>query len=185
MTGILGALIGSFRRSAQPAYEHIATTTLGASATVVEFAGLDTYSADYKHLQIRYSGKSTTTSNELNLRFNGVTTAVYARHSLEAVGSSPGANYDSVKSEILLDLAISRSTTANAFSGGIIDILDAFSTTKNTTVKGLSGLVDASTAIAIQSGLFVNTASIITITFFPSSQSIAVGSRFSIYGIRG
>jgi hypothetical protein len=169
----------------QPAFEHIATTILTSTTNQILFTDLGTYSSDYKHLQIRYSSKSTTSTNDSFIRFNGATNSVYARHTLAGISSSVTSTNQTSATLINLPLGMSRSTTASAFSGGIIDILDPFSTTKNTTTRALTGIVDSQTAIALQSGLWNNTASITSITLGVASGSFAIGSRFSLYGIRG
>jgi hypothetical protein len=172
--------------SAQPAYEHIATTTLGASASVVEFAGLDTYSADYKHLQIRFSAKNTGSPTDVRITFNDVTTTSYARHMLRGEGTSLSSSNATSQAHITLDNAMKNSQSTGSFGAAIVDIIDAFSTSKNTTIKSLHGQSDDNgSAIALVSGLFNNTALINKISLRPSSSSFAIGSRFSVYGIRG
>jgi hypothetical protein len=187
MTGILGALIGSFRRLVGgPAYELIATTRLTATAANVQFTDLNVYSNDYKHLQIRYSAQSTGAGVAINVTFNGVTTSSYARHWLQGEDSTVSSSGQSGNNNIGLIGSLARSTVSNSFVGGIIDILDAFSQTKNTTIRSLNGTSNGNiSTVTLNSGLFVNTNPIDSITLTPSSVLFAVNSRFSIYGIKG
>ena len=70
----------------------------------------------------------------------------------------------------------------------MIDLLDAFSSNKYTTSRTLRGTNVAAayaTQVVLASGLWMNTAPLTDISFAPISASFAVGSRFSIYGVRG
>jgi hypothetical protein len=84
-------------------------------------------------------------------------------------------------------LAASNSSTSNAFSTSVIDILDAYSSTKNKTVRILGGFADgANSRMRLGSGAWLNTASITSISITDGeSQSFVAGSRFSLYGIKG
>ena len=181
--GILSAA-GAGGAAAAGAYELISSTILGTAAASVDFTGLGTYSADYKHLQIRYTAKSTSgTVQTIKMRLNGITTG-YAHHRLYGSGTSVASLANSGALEIQFPDGMSRSTTASAFSAGIYDILDVYSTSKNKTVKALYGNVDTNTQIYLTSGLLANTASITSISIY-NDVTFAVGSRFSIYGIKG
>jgi hypothetical protein len=77
-------------------------------------------------------------------------------------------------------------TTASAFGAGVIDILDAYSTTKNKTMRTLNGLSGGEVNIRVGSGLWRNTNAITSVTIFDAdSTNLVTGSRFSIYGIKG
>jgi hypothetical protein len=80
---------------------------------------------------------------------------------------------------------VGNSNTANIFGAAVVDILDPFSTTKNTTVRTLLGQTSSTNRVALSSGAFYSTAAITSVTLFPETESILAGSRFSLYGIRG
>ena len=166
------------------AYELISTTILGSTSATIDFTGLGSYSSTYKHLQIRFSSKNTTTGRTGNMQFNGITTTSYARHTLRANATAVTSTQASSATSISLPDFTTGSSTANAFSGGIIDILDAYSTTKNTTVRSLYGVEDGSGYITFHSGLFNSTAATDSIQL-NAPNTFAIGSRFSIYGIKG
>jgi hypothetical protein len=159
-------------------YELISTTILGSSATSVTFSSLGTYSADYKHLQLRYAGSLTGTSwigLNLNETLSGVNN--YARHELTGNGSSV-SSAGGVYPAMLLGV---HGTTAGAM---IVDILDAYSSTKRKTVRTLSGA--ASSIIQLTSGIRTDDITAVSSLYFrPDSGSFATGSRFSLYGIKG
>jgi hypothetical protein len=167
------------------AYELISTTILGSTAASVDLTGLSSYSTTYKHLQIRYSAKDTTTGRQGNIRFNGITTTSYARHTLRANASTVSSTQASSLTSITMPDSTQGSTNANAFAGGVIDILDAYSTTKNKTVRALYGIEDGGSGyITLLSGLFNSTAATDSIQLNAPS-TFAIGTRVSIYGIKG
>jgi hypothetical protein len=77
--------------------------------------------------------------------------------------------------------------TNGAFAAGVIDLLDAYSTTKNTTIRTLQGVPQTSNVVALSSGVFLSTSSITSIGFAVQggNGSYVSGCRFSIYGIKG
>jgi len=163
-------------------YELISSTILGADAATVEFTSIP---SGYKHLQVRWTAKTTSTVANVEIRFNGITTSSYARHTLYSDTSSVVSEGSSSQTRIVLLNSASRSTTSNAFAGGIMDILDYSSSTKNTTVRALYGQKDALNNAALATGFLNNTASITSVLFFLASSNYATNTRFSIYGIRG
>jgi hypothetical protein len=171
-------------------YELISTTILGGDAASVTFSNLGDYSATYKHLQVRYTGRSNQAQTYAGLRltFNGDTAANYGSHILFGNGAGVSSASYSSTNNILLDQheITGASVTANIFGSGIYDILDSYSTTKNKTVRffgGRGSIPQADSKIDLGSGLWRNTASITSITFTPNGDLIT-GSRFSLYGIK-
>jgi hypothetical protein len=79
---------------------------------------------------------------------------------------------------------VGNSNTANIFGSAVIDILDPFSTTKNTTTRSLGGHNSSTARLYLGSGAYYSTAAVTSITVGPNSGSILAGSRFSLYGIR-
>ena len=162
-------------------YELISTSILGSAAASVTFSGLGDYSSTYKHLQIRASVRGSTINN-LSLRMNGSTGSNYRSHVLFGDGSSAGSFDYASTDKIYLGNATSA---ANQFVGLVIDILDPYSTTKNTTTRTLYGSAGNPNVVQLMSGLFVNTASITSLQIAHISANLEVDSRFSIYGIKG
>jgi hypothetical protein len=82
----------------------------------------------------------------------------------------------------LLDAITGATATANAFGACVIDILDPFETTKNKTIRGLTG---ANTVVSLSSTFwnFTTAVSSIELSAF-SATNFLVGSRFSLYGIK-
>jgi len=166
-------------------YELIETQILGSAQSSVTFTGLGTYSSTFRHLQIRAVTRVATGNDNTLLRINGDTGSNYNWHELytyapaTSVGSASGTSQTSIKA------IYGDSGTSNAYGAGVIDILDAYSTTKTKTVKIFTGATD-DIFVALRSGFWNSTASITSLTLLGASGlNMAANSRFSLYGIRG
>jgi hypothetical protein len=117
------------------------------------------------------------------MRFNGITSSgSYKDHRLYGFNGVVGS--DTITVDQMYLGAVSTSASG-VFSSKVIDILDPFSSTKNKTIRTLSGRVSNSPfIIELLSGLFISTTSVSSINIFGSSN-MSVGSRFSLYGIKG
>ena len=172
-------------------YELIETIVLTTTQSSVAFTGLGTYSSTYKHLQLRSAPKSNSSAASglgwvrLNGSFNGNTTdSNYAIHILNSnAGGSPQVeSYAETSSR--KGFGVAARVNEN-FSANITDILDAFSSSKNTTSRTFSG-THGPGRVQIMSHLFNNTASITSVTLTTEDGSSFIsGSRFSLYGIKG
>jgi hypothetical protein len=176
------------------AYELISSTILGGTAASVTFSNLGDYSSTYKHLQIRFAGRTSQAddASAFEVRLNGDTGSNYARHRLLAnyVGGSLAVRSDASTTQTSINEfghITGGNASANIFGAGVLDILDAYSTSKNKTIRGFSGFViSGNERVGISSGLYINTASTTSVTLIPrASSNFATGSRFSLYGIRG
>ena len=177
------------------AYESIATVTVGSGGqSTISFTSIP---STYKHLQIRYIARSTNANSFAGFiyaNFNNDTTSgnYYARHRLNGRGDGlvySDASAGSGASQI--SYVAGGSTAASGFSPGIIDILDANSTTKNKTIRALSGLAgqttDTNNDIGLVSSLyFPSTITAINrIDLTIPSTNFAQYSSFALYGIEG
>jgi hypothetical protein len=79
------------------------------------------------------------------------------------------------------------SAASGLYYTAIADILDAFSTTKNKTIRTLSGSADSNNLRTwLVSNAWFSTAAVTSITIVTNNGSNFVsGTRFSIYGARG
>ena len=164
---------------------------LSSSAASVTFSGLGAYS-DYKHLQIRAVTRDTRAisgTNNVLMTFNSDTGSNYRQlHVLKGDGSNASSYAEAQSSSIIPFGSPSANDTTNAFTAAVIDLLDAFSSNKYTTSRTLRGTNVAAayaTQVVLASGLWMNTAPLTDISFAPISASFAVGSRISIYGVKG
>lgn len=168
-------------------FHHLETIQLGGSAASVSFINLDKYAGEYKHLQIRMTARSSWGQpyGDASIRFNNDSGSNYAKHELQGQGSSvaSGASTSQTSMNTILQFA-GNTAPADSFGAAVIDILDPFSTTKNKTVRLLTGRAGSAPWIGLHSGLWMSTAATTSIQLFIPSYSFIAGSRFSLYGIR-
>jgi hypothetical protein len=187
------ALLGAstYEKPALGSYDLLSTTILTTNTASVTFASLGTYAADYQHLQLRMTQRSSdsNTATQSVLELNGDTNVNnYAMHLLLGNGSS-----------VISDATVSGSlggfapmgrhpaanATANTFGAIVVDILDAFSTVKNTTVRALDGQASSENRIELVSGVYLSLSEVssLRLRVQPGSNYVT-GSRFSLYGLR-
>jgi len=166
-------------------YELIETQILGSSQASVVFSSLGTYSSTYKHLQIRVTARSTRADldSPLGVQFNGITSG-YFWHALKGTGSAVQFEALTSQSSMRLGSPTAANSTANNFGATVVDILDAYSTTKNKTFRSLTGATNLD-RIQLMSGSVASTNSVTSITVLDQFGSFVSGSRFSLYGIKG
>jgi hypothetical protein len=186
MTPILGIIASANQGQfiSYTDYESIATTTVGAGgAATITFSSIP---STYQHLQIRAFGKSTSSGQAARMTFNSDTGSNYANHFLFGNGSAASAGAETSQARINIYAFYADSSNANVFGTGIVDILDYTNTNKNTTTRTLCAF-DQNTAgnIGFQSGLWMNTNAITSITFAPQAGDWAQYSSFALYGIKG
>ena len=171
-------------------YDLLETEILTGTQASVTFSSLNsTYGADYQHLQIRALVRSERAGNTQDwtiVRFNGDTGSNYARHSLNADGS--GVYSSGSGSQTYADSIGTQPTTTNtaySFAAGVIDILDPFDTSKNTTIRTLFGYTGSNSRVGLTSGLWNNTAALTSILLDQGGGTNYVsGCRFSLYGLK-
>ena len=167
-------------------YDLLATEILTSTAASVTFSSLGDYAANYQHLQLRFAARldlSGSTSNVLAIRANGISSSSYSAHQLNGDGSVVESAAFTSATSMRLGRITAASATADNFGAGVIDILDPYSSSKNTTFRGFTGI--GSELVTLYSGLFINTASITSLELLPvTSSNYISGSRFSLYGIK-
>lgn len=177
----LGVLAASAAQPAGGSYDLLETITVGTAVASVEFTNLNaTYGSTYKHLQVRIVALSGQ-ANWASIRLNGDATAAnYRAHSLIGNGSTvSSAAWNGSTNGASIQILAGSTTPASS----VIDILDAFSTSKNKTLRSLTGWIGND--LALTSGLYINTAAITEIRFRHDSSTFSSGTRISIYGIKG
>ena len=179
----LGILSAAGAGGVAGTYELISTTILGTAQSSVVF-DVSSFASTYKHLQIRATGRNSSSNGEMFLRLNADTGNNYSTHALYADGTGPYSIAASSTSQIRAGATSLSSDSASIFGTTILEILDAFSTTKNKTTRSLSGRTGSNQVLLI-SGAWYNTASTTSITLLTGANDFVSGSRFSLYGIRG
>ena len=182
MLNQIAAIHGTGTPAVTNSYESIASISGNGSSATISFTSIP---STFKHLQVRWMGKSTSTGTSTNLQFNGVTSSgSYATHSVYGNGSITGAeafaNNSSVSGGYL------TASTDTGFGVAVLDILDYTNTSKNTTLRGLTGRDNnGSGIVALISGVWLDTAAVNRIDITVNAGNWATTSRFALYGIKG
>lgn len=168
-------------------FHHLETVRLGGTAASVTFSNLARYS-DYQHLQLRIVARTDRGSSldSVQLQFNGDTNSNYSWHNLQGNAASTSSQAGANAVRIPLAYTPGSTNTANSFATAVVDIFDVFDTTKNKTVRSLSGQVDGNwTLINLWSGSWRNTDAISSIRLHSdNATNYVVSSRFSLYGLK-
>ena len=176
----------SLGNGASSDYELITTSTVSgssvASVTFTKSAAWDSY----KHLQLRLVARGTNASSQvvLGMRYNGDTGLNYSVHRLGGNGStlaSSGGNNDWAYAAIVS----AASATSGSFGAGILDFLDWADANKRKTTRSLNGTT-AGPELNLYSSAWYSASAITSIAISSfSGGNIDVGSRFSLYGLKG
>ena len=171
-------------------FELIESYILCSAQSSITFSSLGTYASTYKHLQLRLVGRVTdsefTSGDALNLRFNGDSGANYSLHQLYGSGGSITTGASAGQTQAILQRFTDAAATANAYGAIVCDILDAFSSSKNKTIRYIGGNANATDFIFANGGAWFSTSSITSIYLAPNvGTNFAIGSRFSLYGLKG
>jgi hypothetical protein len=184
MAPVLGIWASSFNsRTFQPtgSYDALATYTVpSGGVSSITFAGIP---STYTHLEIRGINLSTGTDGaDLGIRFNSDSSNSYALHLLAGNGSSAFAGAAANASYGLAGTQ-AGATYPNA---SVTTVLDYANTSKNKTVRSLSGSdLNGSGRTGLYSGLWLSTSAITSITLLPQTGNFAQYSQFSLYGVKG
>jgi hypothetical protein len=168
-------------------YESIATTTVGTSTvSTVTFSSIP---ATYTHLQIRVMILNASSDNNLALRFNADATTSYSGHQMQGNGSTVAANSSTSSTYMNLNGLVQPSSIYPFVN--VIDILDYANTSKNKTIRCLSGQDGNGSGTAtnwrvqLSSGAYYKTDAINSVTLTIDPYTIGQYSSFALYGIRG
>lgn len=167
----------------------ISEVVLNGTATSVTFDVSTLAAQGYKHLQLRSVANSSLTTSGgvtiLSTRFNADSGSNYSRHALLAVNTSVSSAAATNLSYAVGGLLLTG--TESAFFSSICDILNAFSTTTNKTLRTFTGCYGSGNReISLHSSAWRNTAAITSITLTDSNgDPLRTGSRFSLYGSKG
>jgi hypothetical protein len=156
-------------------YEKIATNTLSSTTSSITFSSIP---QTYTDLVIVNRAINTTQQSE-RLQFNSDTGNNYSVTYLLGTGSSAISGRGT--STNYIDLNYTDTTPAT----GIAHINNySNSTTNKTVLTRWNGTGSSDPYVAAYVGVWRNTAAINSITIFVSASTMAVGSTFTLYGIK-
>lgn len=162
-------------------YESIATTTATTASPAVTFSSIPQTFTDLI-LVVSIRANSTPTSFGTGIRFNSDTGSNYSRTVLYGSGSSAVSFRDTSQTRIFYSAG---STTASQFNLIRLNIQDYSNTTTYKTIVGRND--DLSDVTSVSASLWRSTSAITSITVTPfddNSTGFAVGSSFTLYGIK-
>ena len=157
-------------------YTPIATQTLGSATASVTFSSI---SGAYTDLVIVYSATTSSGANDVCIRFNGDTAANYSATYLYGTGISAGSTRLSNTSTPYVDYYGAPGISSPA--GNILNIQNYSNATTYKTWFNRSN--QAAGGVDAVVGLWRSTSAITSVTLFITSNTISVGSTFSLYGI--
>jgi len=163
----------------------ISTTVLTQNEPSVTF-DVSSFAGVYKHLQIvsvARSSRNTGLADAIAIRLNGDMGSNYIFHRMINDVNSVISQTFSSQTRVIVS-SISQATSSSGIFGAVVtDILDPYSTTKNTTLRSLGGVTNPN-EIGFISGLYNSTLPISSITLLSwEGQNFVAGSRFSLYGV--
>jgi hypothetical protein len=160
-------------------YSKLAESTVGAGgASAITFSNIP---QNYTDLVIKFSIRSTTTTNNVYITFNGTSTG-YSSRFLYGDGAAAASASDSLK---YAGVVGSSSETANTFGNGEIYIPNYTSSNNKSLSSDSVSENNATTAYTVFTAkLWSNVTAISSISLAPSSGSYAQYSTATLYGIR-
>ena len=173
--------------AAAGAFESIATLSGTGSSAIISFSSIP---STYKHLQLRYNARCASGAiTDHYIRLNGDTGSNYARHWIFALDSG-GPYTSTAQNTTPPSMGYIQGYDTNPTTAGIVDIHDYQSTSKNKTIRYITGGDEQQTssqgALTIGSALWMNNVNAINqIEIVLASSNWSTSSTFSLYGIKG
>lgn len=159
-------------------YEPITTTTLTSAQATVTFSSISGSYTDI--ILITDNDQSGGTQGNLFIQFNSDTGSNYSRTWLSGNGTSPFSGRESSQTKIGLTAYAYPQTTTRWI--GAIHIQNYSNTTTNKTILVRGN--NASIGVDAIVGLWRSTAAITSLTLSRSNDNFAIGSTFTLYGIK-
>ena len=188
MTPILGILASGMSGNLWAPgkdFDSIASYTVGSGGiNSVTFSSIP---STYRHLQVRYLSRDTSTGQYFTVQFNSDTsTSSYTWHYLNGDGSTATAGNATTGTFPGAVINYTAGAGTSIFSAGVVDILDYTNTNKYKTIRTLNGYdANGSGVVNLTSSLWLNTTAITSIKFlFDGSNNIDQYSSFALYGVK-
>jgi hypothetical protein len=167
--------------AAGPTYEPIAQYTLTGTQSSVSFTSIP---QTYTDLVVSIHGRSTIASADsiIFCQLNGVTSSSYGFKRFGSSGTSGYSDGSYSSAYMYMGRVPGNSATASYFSDITVNVND-YTATKYPQLFSSSFM--PTTAIEYQAGSFFSASNVVSILFYlESSSSWAIGSQFSLYGIK-
>jgi hypothetical protein len=159
-------------------YTPLYTNTLTSTASSVSI----TIPSGYTDLVLVANGYITTSAQGIRIQFNGDTNSNYSNTVLAGTGSIAESARDANATSARLTYDAGWGTTTSDYAQINVSIMNYANTTTNKTF--LSRASRANSGVDAIVGLWRGTSAITSIVVFPAANSFAIGSTFSLYGIK-
>jgi hypothetical protein len=123
------------------------------------------------------------TGSYARLRFNNDSGSNYSVHALYGTGSGIGSGSEINSTSVHAGEINAPNAPSGAFAPAVLDILDAFSTSKNKTTRLFAGTVNYDW-LGLWSGHWRSTAAVDSISIISPLGDFVTGCRFSLYGLK-
>ncbi len=161
-------------------YDALATVIVPSGGLAsVTFGGIP---SEYKHLQIKGFARlvGSATYGTMIITLNGDSGNNYSYHELYGVGSGSATGYGIASQTGCIFITGSAQMAVQ-----VLDILDYQNTNKNKTLRHFIGTDNNSGGItSLESGLWINTSAVSTITITGNGANFAQYSSFALYGVK-
>ena len=159
-------------------YEKIATNTLGSAAASVTFS---TISSAYTDLVLIYVIKSTAAQAYPYIRLNSDTGTNYSFTRISGTGTTASSGRGS-NTAVCYMQGFTGATATNFNCNSLLQIMNYSNTTTYKTMLLRTGNAELATDAGV--GLWRNTAAVTAVTVVADANSFAIGSTFTLYGIK-
>jgi hypothetical protein len=179
-------LLGASLPVSGGAFDLLETTTLATnSSTEIEFTSSGTAWTDYKHIQLRVSGRiqytGSPTGGNVTVEINS-TGATYRNHFVRGNGSGVAAGTQTSAS---FD-RIPYNNNTSEFGCFVLDIVDINEDSKNTTMRAIGGsALSYAKWVSLTSAAWFTTNAATSIKVKAPEYTLGSGTRISIYGVKG
>jgi hypothetical protein len=175
-----------------PSYESIATVTVGSGGqSTITFSSIP---QTYKHLELRSllraDGSAINDTTSIKWIFNSDTTSAYSRHGLYG-DSSNASSYSATYTGYTYAGAITQAgVLSNTFAPSVISISDYSNTSKNKTMRILTGgewnSVGTTGNVNFASAAYYSTSAITSFVLTTATgANFSQYSSFALYGVKG
>jgi hypothetical protein len=167
-------------------YTLISSNVLSSSAASVTFSAIP---STYTDLVIRISARSTrvATSNNLDLRINADSSALYSYTYLYGTGTSAASSRGSADTSLFVSTMNAANSTANTFTSAEIYI-PSYTASQNKPLASFGAYERDSTSAELDANadLYRSTSAITSLTFYSGlgSFNFDTGSSFYLYGLK-
>ena len=168
----------------------LAEELITTNTSSVTFSDLvSSYSDTYNHLQIRAIFRNSTASNNFTdcyVKPNSYSGGGMRTHWLMSDGASASSSSNGANNFGRMRQCVAKNSAGSGqFGMAIMDIVDAFSTTKYKVFRSMSGgYIDGQKHVSIQGDRYSSYSAIDSLELYPAADSFVSGTRITLIGLK-